>query len=57
MDTFRRADALTSDAAAGRQDESVQALPVDGGVSVREFLTAGGLRGFTVDDMFPGVTA
>lgn len=31
----------------------MQVLPVDGDVSVREFLTAGGLRGSTLDDMVP----
>lgn len=34
----------------------MQALPVDGDVSVREFLAAGGLHGFSTADMFPGVT-
>ncbi|WP_175627567.1 hypothetical protein [Microbacterium sp. CSI-V] len=57
MDTFRRADAPISPSAAGRQGDSAQSLPGDGDVSVREALTAGGLRGLTVADMFPGVTA
>lgn len=33
----------------------MQALPVNGDVSVREALTAGGLLGFTTADMFPEV--
>lgn len=54
--TFPRRFPDPAPKAAGRQDHSVQALPVDGDVSVREALTAGGLRGLTTADMFPGVT-
>ncbi|MFF7681513.1 hypothetical protein ACFZA2_02040 [Microbacterium sp. NPDC007973] len=57
MTYLRRADAPTPAPAAGRQANSAAARPVDGDMSVREFLTAGGLRGFTTADMFPGVTA
>ncbi len=57
MTYLRRADAPPSASAAGRQGDFASARPVDGDVSVREFLTVGGLRGFTTSDMFPGVSA
>ena len=57
MTYSRRADAPSPSSAAGRQVDSATALPVDGDVSVREFLTAGGLRGYTTADMFPEVAS
>ena len=51
------ATALEAPTTAGRQDALAPATPFDGDMAVRDALVAGGLRGFSPDQMFPEVAA